>query len=134
MCFGLIHPFTDASCVRVGRAADHVSQSRSGAGLLSDSDGLSKIGLDCPPGVTYEDHRTRRGAPGGTGCRSDRADSEPETVCTDRFVINEGRRIHLGGSADKTPFIMLHGIGRSAHSYAGHDNRKESSDLTISDS
>jgi pimeloyl-ACP methyl ester carboxylesterase len=44
---------------------------------------------------------------------------KPEAGYTDRFVVNEGRRIHYldWGSAEKTPFIMLHGIGRSAHSY-----------------
>ena len=38
---------------------------------------------------------------------------------TDRYVVNDGRRVHYldWGSEDKTPFIMLHGIARSAHSY-----------------
>jgi pimeloyl-ACP methyl ester carboxylesterase len=44
---------------------------------------------------------------------------KPDAGYEDRFVLNEGRRVHYldWGSAGKTPFIMLHGIGRSAHSY-----------------
>jgi pimeloyl-ACP methyl ester carboxylesterase len=46
-------------------------------------------------------------------------DSNPGPGYEDRFIVNEGRRVHYldWGSAGKTPFIMLHGIGRSAHSY-----------------
>jgi pimeloyl-ACP methyl ester carboxylesterase len=37
----------------------------------------------------------------------------------DQFVIHEGRRVHYleWGTADRPAFVMLHGIGRSAHSY-----------------
>ncbi|HEY7448771.1 MAG TPA: alpha/beta hydrolase [Vicinamibacterales bacterium] len=45
--------------------------------------------------------------------------SAPGPGYEDRFILNEGRRVHYldWGSAGKTPFVMLHGIGRSAHSY-----------------
>jgi pimeloyl-ACP methyl ester carboxylesterase len=45
--------------------------------------------------------------------------STPGRGYEDRFVNNEGRRVHYldWGSAGKTPFVMLHGIARSAHSY-----------------
>jgi esterase len=45
--------------------------------------------------------------------------SKPSETYQDRFITNDGRRVHYldWGSAGKTPFIMLHGIGRSAHSY-----------------
>lgn len=45
--------------------------------------------------------------------------STPAENYQDRFILDEGRRIHYldWGSETKPPFIMLHGIGRSAHSY-----------------
>jgi pimeloyl-ACP methyl ester carboxylesterase len=41
------------------------------------------------------------------------------SVPTDRFVTVNGLRIHYldWGSADRPPFIMLHGIGRIAHTF-----------------
>jgi len=43
----------------------------------------------------------------------------PAAAFEDRFVTVEGRRVHYleWGSPDARPFVMLHGIGRSAHSY-----------------
>ena len=47
------------------------------------------------------------------------ATPEPEPEFRDRFLTNEGRRVHYldWGTAGRPVFVMLHGIGRSAHSY-----------------
>lgn len=48
------------------------------------------------------------------------AQAQPSTAApADRFVTVEGRRIHYleWGGADKPPFVMIHGIGRIAHTF-----------------
>ena len=44
---------------------------------------------------------------------------EAEAGFQDRFLTNDGRRVHYvdWGTAGRPVFVMLHGIGRSAHSY-----------------
>src|SRR5690349_18621825 len=42
-----------------------------------------------------------------------------QAAYTDRFVLSSGLRIHYldWGSPEKPPLVMLHGIGRVAHSF-----------------